>query len=95
MAEQYRFDPVLFSPGSGLVTYKGSDRKVIGQILFDSADLKVSLEITDPELYKQLTSLDDAQDSPLIISAPAANREEAEAITMELKGSRSSGLPSE
>ncbi|WP_336774381.1 hypothetical protein [Paenibacillus sp. MMO-58] len=80
-----KFDNVRFVSSFGIKYYVGSKAMYIGQVFFDPKDERITFEVDDPDLYKQLTSKNYDGASKLVISSPAKNLEEAEQVTSELK----------
>ncbi|WP_460321210.1 hypothetical protein [Paenibacillus sp. YSY-4.3] len=83
-----KLEHVTFSPGSGLISYNESTRSYLGQIFFDYKSLRFSIEITDQDLYQQLTLSNHDGDKKITITSPANNMEDAKRINAELKDER-------
>lgn len=84
IGDKVKLEHVIILHGALLISYEGSKRTSAGPVFFDHEQVRISIEITDPGLYKLLTSKDYDGKSKLVISSPAANAEEAEAVTDEL-----------
>lgn len=86
IGNQIKLEHVTFSPGSGLISYNESTRSYLGQIFFDYKSLNFSIEITDQDLYQQLTeSSNHDGDKKITITSPANNMEDAKRMNAELK----------
>lgn len=79
------FENVIFSPGSGLISYNKTSRTYLGQIFFDYESKNYTIEITDPSIYSKLTNIDNDGLKTITISSPAKNLDEAKQINKELK----------
>ncbi|WP_110929910.1 hypothetical protein [Paenibacillus bouchesdurhonensis] len=85
IGDEIKLEHVTFSPGSGLISYNESTRSYLGQIFFDYQSLHFSIEITDQDLYQQLTQSYHDGDKKITITSPANNMEDAKRINAELK----------
>lgn len=85
IGDEIKLEHVTFSPGSGLISYNESTRSYLGQIFFDYKSLHFSIEITDQDLYQQLTHSNNDGDKKITITSPANNIEEAKRMNAELK----------
>ncbi|TCM93230.1 hypothetical protein EV294_107181 [Paenibacillus sp. BK033] len=84
IGDNIRLDHVILLHGALLISYEGSERTSVGPVFFDHEQVRISIEITDPGLYKLLTSKSYDGKSKLVISSPATTAEEARAITENL-----------
>ncbi|GMK46161.1 hypothetical protein PghCCS26_32900 [Paenibacillus glycanilyticus] len=80
-----KLDHVIILHGALLISYEGSERTSVGPVFFDHKKVRISVEITDPGLYKLLTSESYDGKSKLAISSPATTAEEAKIVTEDLK----------
>lgn len=88
IGDEIKLEHVTFSPGSGLISYNESTRSYLGQIFFDYQSLNFSIEITDQDLYQQLTQSNHDGDKKITITSAANNLEEAQRMNAELKDKR-------
>ena len=85
---EIKLENIIFSPGSGLISYNKTLRQYLGQIFFDYESLKFTIEITDQELYHKLTQSNIDENKIITITSPAKTLEEAKQINMELKNQK-------
>lgn len=78
------FEKILFKHNASLISYKDSERTVLGDIYFDKKENQFAIIVTDPSLFKQLTN-EDYKNEGLVISSPASSLEEAIEIEDKLK----------
>ncbi|WP_284236784.1 hypothetical protein [Paenibacillus glycanilyticus] len=84
IGDHIKLEHVLITSGFSLISYVGKERTEVGQVFFDYKTARISFEVTDPELYKRITSKSYDGVSKLIISSPASNAEEAKRVKDEL-----------
>lgn len=84
IGDKIKLNHVIILHGALLISYEGSKRTSVGPVFFDHEQVRISVEITDPGLFKLLTSVSYDGKSKLVISSPATNAEEAETVTEEL-----------
>ncbi|MHA0857984.1 hypothetical protein [Paenibacillus sp. CMAA1364] len=82
--EDIYFSKVLFSSGTGLISYDGKERTFSGQIYYDEQTHAYSMELSDKELLRELTG-NVLEDGTLIISSPADTLGDAMEINEDLK----------
>lgn len=80
-----KLENVIITNGFSLRFYEGATRTSIGQGFFDHKSLKLSFEVTDPVIYKLITSESYDGASELVVSSPACTLEEAKRVTEELR----------
>ncbi|OAB48478.1 hypothetical protein [Paenibacillus antarcticus] len=85
IGDEIKLENVLFSSGTGLISYIKTSRSYLGQIFFDYQSLKFTIEITDQDLYHKLTKSNNDGNKKITITSPAKNIEEAKRINKELK----------
>ncbi|TYP70761.1 hypothetical protein [Paenibacillus methanolicus] len=83
-----KLETIVFTPGTGLIHYdernlangEGPKRTDLGLIYYDKETMAYAIEVTDAALYASLTGKKQEDQSKLIISSPANNEEEANAV---------------
>lgn len=85
IGDNIKLEHVIITHGFSLISYVSTVRTVVGPVYFDYKKSKISFEITDPALYKLITSESYDGGSRLIVSSPASNVEEAKKVTEELE----------
>ncbi len=84
IGDKIKLDHVIILHGALLISYEGSMRTCVGPVYFDHEQVRISVEITDPGLYKLLASVNYNDKSKLVISSPAATAHEAKTVTEDL-----------
>ncbi|WP_088187080.1 hypothetical protein [Desulfosporosinus sp. FKA] len=78
------FVPCFFSPATMWICYAGDRRYIMGQV-YATEDLKqLTFEINNEQIYYDLTK-EPYKGENLLVTVPANNKEEAEAIYYNLK----------
>ncbi|WP_317979726.1 hypothetical protein [Paenibacillus glycanilyticus] len=85
IGDNIKLEHVLFASGYSLISYVRAERTSVGQVFFDPKSLRVSFEVTDPEIYKLITYQEYDGKSKLVVSSPAVNRDEAQRVNEELE----------
>lgn len=81
IGDKIKLDHVIILHGALLISYEDSKRTSVGPVFFDHKQVRISVEITDPGLYKLLTSESYSGNSKLVISSPATTAYEAKTVT--------------
>lgn len=85
LGDNIKLENVMITNGFSLRFYEGATRTSIGQGFFDHKSLRLSFEVTDPVIYKLITSESYDGASDLVVSSPASTIEEAKQVAEELK----------
>jgi hypothetical protein len=85
LGDNIKLEHVIITHGFSLISYEGAKRTSVGQVFFDHKSLSLSFEVTDPVIYKLITSESYDGVSELVVSSPASTIEEAKRVTEELR----------
>ncbi len=80
-----KYATILFKSGAGLISYE--DKTYLGEIFYNSQTRQYSIEISDSDLYEELTG-QKYSNNKLVISSPAKDLDQAIQINTTIKNNQ-------
>lgn len=78
---------ILFKSGAGLISYEDKKRTYLGEIFYNSQTRQYTIEISDSDLYEELTG-QKYSNNKLVISSPAKDLDQAKQINTTIKNNQ-------